>query len=115
LKKSQIGNLGLYLYRIARMRIIAKKVLREFWTVHAESEQPLKAWYREAELGNWQNPNELKIDYPSMSILKNGRYVFNIKGNHYRLVVRINFEYQLIFVRFIGTHKEYDKIDATKI
>jgi len=75
----------------------------------------LKSWYREAERANWQNMNELKAEYPSASILQDSRIVFNIKGNHYRLIVKINFEYQICWIRFIGTHAEYDKIDANKI
>lgn len=75
----------------------------------------MKSWYREAERANWQNMNELKAEYPSASILQDSRIVFNIKGNHYRLIVKINFEYQICWIRFIGTHAEYDKIDANKI
>jgi len=97
------------------VRVIAKRTLREFWEKHADSEQPLRAWYREAEQANWQNVNELKAEYPSASILQNSRIVFNIKGNHYRLIVKINFDYQVCWIRFIGTHAEYDKIDANKV
>ena len=97
------------------MRVIAKRTLREFWEKHVDCEQSLKSWYREAERANWQNMNELKAEYPSASILQDSRIVFNIKGNHYRLIVKINFEYQICWIRFIGTHAEYDKIDANKI
>lgn len=97
------------------MRIISKKILREFWEIHADSEQSLKSWYSEAEKANWTNPNQLKEKYPSASILENNRVCFNIKGNHYRLIVRINFDYQMVWIRFIGTHSEYDKIDANNI
>lgn len=97
------------------MRIIAKKILRDFWENHPDSEEQLKSWYREASKTVWKNPNELKELYPSASILSNNRICFNIKGNHYRLIVRINYEYQMIWIRFIGTHEEYDKIDATNI
>lgn len=97
------------------MRVIAKKVLREFWEIHPDCEQQLKSWYREAEKGEWKNTNELKKEYPSASILKDNRIVFNIRGNNYRLIVRINFHYQMMWIRFIGTHKEYDKVDANKI
>jgi len=75
----------------------------------------LKSWHRETEKAKWNNPNELKLEYPSASILDNERIVFNIKGNKYRLIVKINFEYQIIWIRFIGTHTEYDKIDANHI
>ncbi|RDC65476.1 type II toxin-antitoxin system HigB family toxin [Adhaeribacter pallidiroseus] len=97
------------------MRVIAKRTLRDFWEKHADSEQQLKAWYNEAEQANWQSPNEIKKDYPSASILEDNRMVFNIKGNNYRLIVRINYKYGLIWIRFIGTHAEYDKVDVTKI
>ncbi|HEY9184642.1 MAG TPA: type II toxin-antitoxin system HigB family toxin [Salegentibacter sp.] len=97
------------------MRIIAKRTLRDFWTKHADSEQQLKAWYRETEKTEWENINDLKKDYPSASILQHNRIVFNIKGNNYRLIVKFSFEYQICWIRFIGTHAEYDKIDANTI
>ena len=97
------------------MRVIAKRTLREFWKKHADSEQQLKSWFRETEKTNWKTINELKKDYPKASILKDNRIVFDIKGNNYRLVVKINFEYQICWIRFIGTHSEYDKIDANEI
>mgnify|MGYP000880616405 CR=1 FL=1 len=97
------------------MRIISKKILREFWEIHADSEQSLKSWYSEVEKANWKNPNQLKDKYPSASILENNRVCFNIKGNHYRLIVRINFDYQMVWIRFIGAHAEYDKIDENNI
>ena len=97
------------------MRVIAKRTLREFWEKHADCEQQLKAWYNEAEQAEWQTPNEIKKDYPSASILEDNRVVFNIKGNHYRLIVKINYSYGVVWVRFIGTHAEYDKVDAAKI
>lgn len=97
------------------MRVIAKRTLRKFWEKHADSEQQLKAWYNEAEQAEWKTPNEIKKDYPSASILEDNRVVFNIKGNYYRLIVKINYSYGVVWVRFIGTHAEYDKVDATKI
>jgi len=97
------------------VRIIAKRTLRDFWTKHADSEQQLKAWYRETEKTEWDNINDLKKDYPSASILQDNRIVFNIKGNNYRLIVKFSFEYQICWIRFIGTHAEYDKIDANTI
>jgi mRNA interferase HigB len=97
------------------LRVIAKKILRDFWGKHADCGQQLKSWYREAEKGEWKSANELKKDYPTASILGDNRIVFNIKGNHYRLIVRINFQYQMMWIRFIGTHKEYDRIDVNKI
>ncbi|HMI65980.1 MAG TPA: type II toxin-antitoxin system HigB family toxin [Cyclobacteriaceae bacterium] len=97
------------------MRVIAKRTLREFWTKHSDCEQRLKSWYQEAEKREWKNTNEIKKEYPTASILGGNRVVFNIKGNNYRLIVKINFQYQMIWIRFIGTHKEYDRIDATEI
>lgn len=97
------------------MRVIAKRTLRNFWEKHADSEHQLKAWYSEAEQADWKSPNDIKEDYPSASILEDNRMVFNIKGNNYRLIVRINYKYGIVWIRFIGTHAEYDKIDATKI
>ncbi len=97
------------------MRIISKKTLREFWVKHTDSEQQLKAWYQEVNTADWKNPKRIKKEYPSASFLADNRVVFNIKGNTYRLIVKINYEYRIVWVRFIGTHAEYDKIDATKI
>lgn len=97
------------------MRVIAKKILREFWQKHSDCEQQLKAWFQESSKSEWKSPNDIKKEYPGASILANNRIVFNIKGNKYRLIVRINYDYQMIWIRFIETHSEYDKIDATKI
>ncbi len=94
------------------MRVIAKKILREFWEIYGDAEDPLKTWYREASNANWQNPSEIKNAYAKASILKSGRVVFNICGNKYRLIVDINYLRQWIFIKFIGTHSEYDKINA---
>ncbi|MBW6536441.1 MAG: type II toxin-antitoxin system HigB family toxin [Mariniphaga sp.] len=97
------------------MRVIAKKILRDFWGKYTYSEEQLKTWYKEASKAKWKNPNQIKGEYTKASILKSGRVVFNIGGNKYRLVVDINYERQWVFIRFIGTHNEYDKIDADKI
>ena len=97
------------------MRIISRKTLREFWEKHNDCEEQLKSCHRETEKSKWNNPNELKREYPSASILENNRIVFNIKGNKYRLIVKINYDYKIIWIRFIGTHAEYDKIDAINI
>lgn len=97
------------------VRVIAKRTLRDFWKKHADCEAQLKSWYSETEKSAWNNINELKTEYPSASILKDNRIVYNIKGNTYRLIVKFNFEYQICWIRFIGTHAEYDKIDANNI
>lgn len=96
-------------------RIFAKSTLRKFWEKHPDSEQYLKTWYEIAIRSNWKSPNDVKQSYAHASILRNGRVVFNIKGNDYRLVVKFRFDKQLAFIRFVGTHEEYDKIDANKI
>ena len=101
-----------------RMRILAKRTLREFWESspkYADAEDPLKSWYREAKQASWLNPAEVKEQYRNASILKNNRTVFNIAGNKYRLVVEINYSLQIIFIRFIGTHQAYDTIDVETI
>jgi mRNA interferase HigB len=97
------------------LRVIAKKILREFWVKHEDSEQQLKSWFREAEKAEWNNPNQIQAEYSTASITKENRVVFNIKGNNYRLIAKINFEYQMVWIRFIGTHAEYDKINANTI
>ena len=97
------------------MRVSAKKILRDFWEAHADSEQQLKSWFHETSTAEWKSPNEIKQEYPSASILTDNRVVFNIKGNNYRLIVKINYDYQMLWIRFIGTHAEFDKINANKI
>ena len=97
------------------MRVIAKKILKEFWEKHSDCEQQLKSWYQEASNAEWKSPNEIKLEYPSASILSDNRIVFNIKGNNYRLIIKINYDYQIIWIRFIGTHSEYDRIYANEI
>jgi len=96
-------------------RIFAKSTLREYWEIHPDTEQYLKTWYDTAINANWRNPADVKQTYATVSILKDSRIVFNIKGNSHRLVAKFNFEKQWIFIRFIGTHAEYDKIDANVI
>ena len=97
------------------MRVIAKKTLRDFWEIHNDCEQQLTSWFQETNKAIWKNPNEIKKEYPSASILNDNRIVFNIKGNNYRLIVKINYNYQMIWIRFIGTHAEYDKVNANEI
>ena len=96
-------------------RIIAKSTLREYWEKHTDSEQYLKTWYDTAKSSKWYSPNDIKQTYANASVLKDSRVVFNIKGNSYRLIVKFNYEKQWAFIRFIGTHKEYDKINADTI
>jgi mRNA interferase HigB len=97
------------------MRVIARKTLRDFYEQHAASKTPLEAWFHEAVAADWQGPKEIKNRYPSADILPGNRVVFNIKGNTYRLIVKIHYNTGIVFIRFVGTHAEYDKIDATTI
>lgn len=96
-------------------RIFAKSTLKKYWEKHPDSEQYLKTWYDTAMSAQWKTQNDIKKIYSTVSILKGKRAVFNIKGNSYRLVVKFNFKKQWAFVRFIGTHTDYDKIDVNTI
>ena len=96
------------------MRIIAKKTLREFWERHPDAEDPLLAWFREVEKEDWSNPSQIKEKYRSASFVRD-RVVFNIKGNDYRLVVKINYPHRVVYVRFVGKHKKYDEIDVKEV
>lgn len=104
-----------YSKRIKNLRVIAKRTLREFWKKHGDCEEQLKSWYYEAEHSNWKTPNNIKSKYPSASIITSNRVVFNIKGNNYRLIVKINYDYGIVWIRFVGTHAEYDDINAETI
>ena len=97
------------------MRIIALRALREFWSRRPDAEMPLRAWYALASRASWRNPADVKAAYRNASFLANNRVVFNVKGNDYRLIVAVHYNRGLMFVRFIGTHQEYDRIDATTI
>ena len=99
------------------MRIIAIKSLKEFWTKNGkkDSEQALKAWYAEVRHEKWKNSADIKKKYKNASIINKNRVVFNINGNKYRLVVAIKYEFQIVFIRFIGTHEEYNKVDVKNI
>jgi mRNA interferase HigB len=97
------------------MRVISRKRLTELATTHPDAKPGLAAWFHEAESADWANPAQVKAQYATASILKNGRAVFNIGGNKYRLIVKIHYAYRLVYVRFAGTHSEYDQIDAEKI
>ena len=97
------------------MRVVSKKALREFWESHPDSKGPLEAWYHETKSSEWDSPADVKERYAAASILKGGRVVFNIKGNTYRLVVRINYGSRIVYIRFVGTHKEYNGINAEEV
>src|SRR5688572_15618941 len=100
------------------MRVIALSTLRHFWegkAAHADAREPLLAWYRHALKADWRSPADVKRDFRTASILRDGRVVYSIGGNKYRLVVWINFAYRVVYVRFVGTHAEYDRIDAQNV
>ena len=100
------------------MRLIALSTLKAFWTKRPEyrdAEGPALAWYRDVLQADWATPAAIKRQYASASILQDGRVVFNVAGNKYRIVVWINYPYRVVYVRFIGTHRQYDDIDAQTI
>ena len=97
------------------LRIISRKTLREFWERHPDSEQPLRAWYLEVRQADWASPDQVRDRFPSASILPNNRVVFRLKGNDYRLVVAVFYPGRRVYIRFVGTHAEYDRIDAEEV
>lgn len=97
------------------MRIIAVKTLRTFWEKYADARQPLQAWYHDVRRAEWKTPADIKNEYRNASIVGNNRVVFNIKGNEYRLVVAVQYQHGIVYIRFIGTHEQYDKIDAATV
>ncbi len=99
------------------MRIIARRTLREFWEnpQYADSEQPLRAWFQVARVADWASPADVKASYGNASVLENNRICFNIGGNRYRLIVKINYPYRVVYIRFIGTHAAYDAMNANKV
>ena len=97
------------------MRVFSYSTLRNFWAVHADAEAPLRIWYRQARHADRRSPADVRALYSSASIIAGNRVVFNIKGNDYRLVVNIDYPRRTIFIRFIGTHSEYDRINAAEV
>ena len=97
------------------MRIISRKWLREFWEYHSDARQALQAWYADVKQADWQTPADIKNVYRNASIVANNRAIFNIKGNKYRLVVVVQYQYGIVYIQFVGTHQEYDQLDATTI
>ncbi len=97
------------------MRVIALKTLRDFWEQHPDVEQVLRAWYHDAKGADWRTPSDIKAVYRTASFIGHNRVVFNIKGNQYRLIVAIQYQFGIVYIRFIGTHRQYDQIDATTI
>lgn len=106
----------LLLYRRNKMNIFNKSSIIDFFTKHTNSKLPPEIWYEDVTSKHWKTPNELKSDYgANVSVLKNNRAVFDIKGNTYRLIAELNYKRGWLFIKFIGTHSEYDKIDAHTI
>jgi mRNA interferase HigB len=97
------------------MRIIALATLRDFWKRHPDAEIPLRSWYTLASRSDWRRPADVKAAYRNASVVANNHIVFNIKGNDYRLVAAVHYNRGMLFIRFVGTHREYDKIDAGTI
>ncbi len=97
------------------MRVVAVKTLRDFWDAHRDAKQPLLAWYDEASNATWAQPADIKAQYSNASILKNRRVVFNIKGNDYRLIVAVAYKLGVVYIKFIGTHAQYDTVDAETV
>lgn len=97
------------------MRVIAKKALRDCWERHPDAEQALKAWYQDARQASWQSPQDIHQSYVTASIVAHNRAIFNIRGNRYRLVVAVNYAMGIVFIRFVGSHTDYDKIDVATV
>ena len=100
---------------IISVRVISKEILVEYYEKHKETKSQLESWYHEAKNAEWNTPQEIKQKYASASIIGGNRIVFNIKGNKYRLVTKINYRMKIVYIKFIGTHKEYDKINVEEI
>jgi mRNA interferase HigB len=97
------------------VHVIARRTLKEFYGKHKDAQGSLEAWYYELKHAEWKSPADIKKHYRSASVLRDSRIVFNISGNKYRLVVKVNYPTQTVFIRFIGTHKEYDRINPEVI
>ncbi|MBA2252735.1 MAG: type II toxin-antitoxin system HigB family toxin [Nitrospirales bacterium] len=97
------------------MRVIAKRTLRDFWERHPQAKGPLEAWHQELIHADWAHPSAIKAQFRSASLLPGNRVVFNVGGNKYRLVVKMNYQFRIVYIRFIGTHQEYDQIDVNTV
>ena len=97
------------------MRIIARRTLREFWESHPNAEDPLLSWYRTVRQADWDTPMQLKAGFPKANMVGDNRVVFNIRGNRYRLSAKIDYRYQIVFVRFVGIHADYNRIYAREV
>jgi len=97
------------------MRVISRKKLRQFWENHPEARQSLQAWHADIKHANWKKPSDIKSVYQTASFISNNRVVFNIKGNKYRIVVVIEYLFGIVFIRYIGTHQEYNHINVEAV
>ena len=97
------------------MHVISQKALRDFWDRYPDAEQPLKAWYRLTKSAHWQSPADVKAQFRSTGFVGNNRVVFNIAGNQYRLIVAVRYRIRRVFIRFVGTHRQYDAVDAKEV
>jgi mRNA interferase HigB len=97
------------------MHIISRKALRVFWEKRPDSKNTLQAWYVEVKQANWKSPSDIKAAHQTASFLANNRVVFNIKGNQYRIIVVVQYKFGNVYIRFVGTHREYDRIDVNTI
>jgi mRNA interferase HigB len=97
------------------MRIISRKKLREFWEQHPDARPSLESWFVDVKQADWGSPVDIKVVYRKASIIAQNRVVFNIKGNKYRLIVFVQYAFRIVYIRFIGTHQEYQRIDAKAI
>ena len=97
------------------MRIISKKPLREFSERHPDAKEPLRAWVAEVKGEEWDTPHDLKAKYPKAKLIGDNRVIFEIRDNQFRLIVRVNYQYRKVYIRFVGTHPEYDRIDAKEV
>lgn len=97
------------------MRIIARKTLREFWEKHPDARSALQAWYADVRRAQWQSPTDIKQAYRNASFVANNRVVFNIKGNTYRVIVAARYRPQIVFIRFVGTHQDYEAVDVATV
>lgn len=97
------------------MRVISKASLVEFWLVHPASKHALQTWFEDASRAAWRSPQDIKLRYASASFVASNRVVFNIKGNDYRLVVAVAYRFGAVYIKFLGTHAQYDAIDASTV
>ncbi len=97
------------------MRVIARRTLREFWVVHSSAEQPLKAWFSEATAGSWDSPQSIKDRYRHASFVDDNRVVFNIGGNKFRLITHVNYEFGIVYIKYVGTHADYNRVNPETV